>query len=220
MKTITLKSLLIPVCTTAMICLIWFGPIHISYIENIIIAILIMIANYIEYKGKAFEALGLQRDKFTITNIFVVAPLVALGLFACYVFLIVPGITALTGVPIDYSSFAQLEGNLRACLIALGVVWLTAGFGEEIIFRGYFMRQLIKFFGESTVSIVLNIILLACFFGFMHSYQGITGQWVAGIIGGLLALLFYLRKYDLWFVIAVHGFFDTFALVCIYLGLA
>lgn len=220
MNKITLRQTLIPLSTLAIICFIWFGPIRIGIIENILISILIIIANYIEYKGKPFSALGFQREKFTTKNIFALAPLVALGLFILYVFAVVPGITKLTGVPIDYSNFDQLEGNLQACLIALLVVWATAGFGEEIIFRGYFMRQFVKFFGESKVSIVLNIVLFASFFGFMHSYQGITGQLVTGIVGALLALIFYLRKYDLWFIIAVHGFFDTIALICIYFGLA
>ena len=219
MKTITLKQILIPVFTTAIILFIWFGPIHISYIENIIISVLIIIANCIEYKGKAFSALGFQREKFTFKNIFVFAPLVAFILFAFYVFVLLPGITALTGSPIDYSFFDQLKGNIPACLIAFVLLWATAGFGEEIIFRGYFMRQFVKFFGDSKVSIVLNIVLFACFFGFMHSYQGITGQLISGITGALIALIFYLRKYDLWFVIAVHGFFDTYGLICAYLGL-
>lgn len=218
MNKITLRQTLIPLITIAIICFLWFGPIRIGYIENIIISILIIIANYIEYNGKPFSALGFQREKFTFKNIFVLAPLVALGLFVFYVFALVPGITKLTGAPIDYSSFDQLKGNLQACLIALLLVWATAGFGEEIIFRGYFMRQFVKFFGESKVSIVLNIVLLACFFGFMHSYQGITGQLVTGFVGALLALIFYLRKYDLWFIVAVHGFFDTIALVFIYNG--
>ncbi|WP_315897484.1 CPBP family intramembrane glutamic endopeptidase [Dokdonia sp. Hel_I_53] len=128
--------------------------------------------------------------------------------------------TRLTGDPIDYASFKQLEGNLSACVVGLVVVWVSAGFGEEIIFRGYFMRQFVKFFGGTKVSISFNIFLFACFFGFMHSYQGITGQLVTGIVGGLLAVIFYLRKYDLWFIIAVHGFFDTIALICIYFGMA
>lgn len=220
MNNLSLKQIAIPLVTTAIICFLWFGPIRISYIENIIISILIIIANYIEYQGKPFSALGFQRKKFTFKTIFLLAPLVALGLFAFYVFALVPGITKLTGSPIDYSSFDQLRGNLSACLIALLLVWSATAFGEEIIFRGYFMRQFVKFFGESKFSIVLNIVLFACFFGFMHSQQGITGQLVTGIVGALLALIFYLRKYDLWFIIAVHGFFDTIALICIYFGLA
>ncbi len=216
-KTI-LRQILIPLITISIICFLWFGPFRIT-IENIIISIVIIIANYIEYKGKPFSALGFQREKFTFKNIFVLAPLVTLGLFAFYVFVLVPGITKLTGVPIDYSGFDQLKGNLPAFLITLLLVWATAGFGEEIIFRGYFMRQFVKFFGESKVSIVLNIVLITGFFGFMHSSQGITGQLVTWIVGALLALIFYLRKYDLWFIIAVHGFFNTIALTCIYFDL-
>ncbi|SEL99646.1 hypothetical protein SAMN04487910_3849 [Aquimarina amphilecti] len=220
MNKITLRQTLIPLITIAIICFLWFGPINLGFLPNIIASLVIIIANYLEYKGKAFLELGFQREKFTTKNIFVLAPLVALGLFIFYFFALVPVITKLTGVPIDYSSFDELKGNLPASLVTLLIVWATAGFGEEIIFRGYFMRQFVKFFGESKISIVLNIVLVTGFFGFMHSQQGITGQLVTWITGALIALIFYLRKYDLWFVIAVHGFFNTIALSCIYLGLA
>lgn len=220
MYKMNLRQILIPLITFAIICFLWFGPIYLGFFTNIIVSIVIIIANYIEYKGKAFSELGFQREKFTTKNIFILAPLVAVGLFIFYVFVLVPVITKLTGAPVDYSSFDELKGNLPALLFTLLVVWATAGFGEEIIFRGYFMRQFVKFFGESKISIVFNIILVTGFFGFMHSQQGITGQLVTGVIGALLALIYYLRKYDLWFVIAVHGFFDTIALICIYFGLA
>ncbi|WP_299255453.1 CPBP family intramembrane glutamic endopeptidase [uncultured Aquimarina sp.] len=219
MNKITLRQVLIPLITVAIICFLWFGPINFSFLPNIIASVVIIIANYIEYKGKAFSELGFQREKFTFKNILVLAPLVALGLFIFYVFVLVPGITKLTGTPIDYSGFDQLKENLPTFLITLLIVWATAGFGEEIIFRGYFMRQFVKFFGESKVSMVLNIVLITGFFGFMHSSQGITGQLVTWIVGALLALIFYLRKYDLWFMIAVHGFFNTIALTCIYLDM-
>ncbi len=218
MNKLALRQIVIPLITFTIICSFWFGSFRIS-IENIIISILIIIANYIEYKGKPFSALGFQHEKFTFKNIFILAPLVALGLFIFYVFALVPGITKLTGVPIDLSSLKDLRGNLPACLNTLALIWATAGFGEEIIFRGYFMRQFIKFFGASKASILFNIILLSCFFGFMHGHQGITGQLVAGTVGALLALIFYIRKYDLWFNIAVHGFFNTIAMICIYFGL-
>ncbi len=218
MKKITLGQVAIPIITFAIICFLWFGPIN-TVLENIIISVIIIIANYIEYKGKPFTALGFQREKLTVKNILVYAPLVAIGLFIFYAFALVPLITKLTGVPIDYSGFDELEGNLSYFLFFLLLVWATAGFGEEIIFRGYFMRQFVKFFGESKISIVLNIFIVTGFFGFMHSGQGITGQLVTWFVGALIALIFYLRKYDLWFVIAVHGFFDTLALTCFYLGL-
>ncbi|SEB87461.1 hypothetical protein SAMN04489761_2021 [Tenacibaculum sp. MAR_2009_124] len=220
MNKITLRQILIPSITFVIICFLWFGPINLSFFPNMIASIVIIIANYIEYKGKAISELGFQREKFTIKNILILAPLVALGLFVFYFFVLVPVITKLTGVPIDYSSFDELKGNLPKLLLTLLIVWATSGFGEEIIFRGYFMRQFVKFFGEGKISIVLNIVLVTGFFGFMHWQQGITGQLVTWFTGALIALIFYLRKYDLWFVIAVHGFFNTIAFICIYFGLA
>jgi len=107
MNKITLRQTLIPLITIAIICFLWFGPIYLGFFPNIIASIIIIIANYIEYKGKAFTEFGFQREKFTFKNIFILAPLVALGLFVFYVFVVVPVITKLTGIPIDYSSFDQ-----------------------------------------------------------------------------------------------------------------
>ena len=108
-----------------------------------------------------------------------------------------------TGVPTDWSSMSHLIGDLRTTIIWLLIVWATAAFGEEIIFRGYFMRQFAKFFGDNKVSIAINILIFSTFFGYMHMQQGLTGQIVAGSTGAILSLIFYFRKYDLWF--QYHG---------------
>jgi len=219
MKKINLRQILIPLITTAIICFMWFGPVTRTPIENIIISLIIFLANYIEYKGKAFSELGFQSARFKAKNLLLIAPLTAFGLFAFYVFAIVPFYEMLTGLAIDYSSMRQLEGNLKLTIIWLLLVWATAAFGEEIIFRGYFMRQFIKFFGESKLSLLINILLFNSFFGYMHIQQGITGQLVAGTTGAILATIFYFRKYDLWFMVMVHGFFNTLGLLSFYLGI-
>lgn len=220
MNNISLRQTLIPLCTVAVICFMYFGITHRSIFENIIISVIIIIANYFEYKGKIFSALGFQHERFTVKNLLFLAPLAALGLFAFYAFAIVPLVTKLTGVPINYSSVHFLEGNLQASLVAVLVMWATAAFGEEIIFRGYFIRQFVKFFGDGKVSIAINIVLFSCFFGFMHMQQGITGQLVTGFMGVLFGSIFYMRKYDLWFMIVLHGVFSTLGVICFYYGLA
>ncbi|MDG4950745.1 CPBP family intramembrane metalloprotease [Weeksellaceae bacterium KMM 9724] len=220
MNKFSLRQIVIPLITLAIIGFMYFGPIIRTAFENIIIAIIIIIANYIEYKGKPFSALGFKRENFNAKNLLVHAPLVALGLFIFYVIAVVPGIEMLTGVPIDYSSMSQLEGNLEVTIVWLLIVWATAGFGEEIIFRGYLMQQFIKFFGDSKLSLAINILLICSFFGYMHMQQGITGQLVVMIIGALLSIIFYLRKYDLWFLIMIHGFFNTLGILSFYFGLA
>ncbi|SFU18832.1 hypothetical protein SAMN04489724_0044 [Algoriphagus locisalis] len=220
MNKLSLKQVILPIATLAIVIFMYFGPITRTAFENVIISLVIIAANYFEYKGKPFSALGFYRDKFTAKNLFVLAPLVAFGLFVLYVFAIVPGVEMLTGVPIDYSSMRHLEGDLPTTVVWLLIVWATAAFGEEIIFRGYLMRQFVKFFGESKISLVINILIFSSFFGYMHMQQGITGQIVAASTGSLLCIIFYLRKYDLWFNIMVHGFFNTLGMLSFYFGIA
>ncbi|NAY93101.1 CPBP family intramembrane metalloprotease [Muricauda sp. JGD-17] len=220
MTKLSLRQIVIPLVTLAIICFMYFGPITRTAFENIILSVIIIIANYLEYKGKPFSALGFYREKFTAKNLLLLAPLVAFVLFVFYVFVLVPGIEMLTGVPIDYSSMSQVKGNLTTTVVWLSIVWATAAFGEETIFRGYFMRQFIKFFGDGKISLVINVLIFCSFFGYMHMQQGITGQIVAGSTGALLSVIFYLRKYDLWFNVMVHGFFNTLGILSFYFGLA
>ncbi|MFY0651092.1 MAG: CPBP family intramembrane metalloprotease [Cyclobacteriaceae bacterium] len=220
MKNFTPKQIIVPVATLAIICFMYFGPLTRSVFENVIISLLIIAANYLEYKGKPFSALGFQGEKFTTKNLLVLAPLAAFVLFVFYVLAIVPGIEMLTGVPIDYSSMAQLKGDLPTTIMWLLIVWATAAFGEEIIFRGYFMRQFVKFFGDSKISLAINILIFCSFFGYMHMQQGITGQIVAASTGALFSMIFYASKYDLWFMITLHGFFNTLGILSFYFGLA
>ena len=82
------------------------------------------------------------------------------------------------------------------------------------------MRQFAKFFGDSKISLVINILIFSSFFGYMHMHQGITGQVVAASMGALFSIIFYIRKYDLWFMILIHGFFNTLGILSFYFGLA
>lgn len=220
MKKFTLSQILFPAATLAVILFMYFGPLTRTIFENIILSLVIIVANYLEYKGKPFAAIGMYRKNFNAKSLLILAPLTAFGLFVFYVAALVPAIEMLTGIPIDISQLNHLKGDLPTTLIWLGVVWATAAFGEEIIFRGYLMRQFIKFFGASKISIAINILLICGFFGFMHMQQGITGQVVAASTGALLSIIFYKRNYDLWFIIMVHGCFNTLGILSFYFGLA
>jgi len=57
---------------------------------------------------------------------------------------------------------------------AESVLWLalslSAGFCEEIVFRGYFQRQFAAWTGSQTAAVILQSIL----FGVLHGYQGVA----------------------------------------------
>lgn len=214
------KQIVLPLITLAIIIFMYFGPVTRTIFENVIISVIIILSYYLECKRKAFSALGFYREKFNAKNLLLIAPLTAFGLFVFYVAILVPIIEMITGNPIDLSQLNNLEGDLPTTLTWLVIIWITAAFGEEIIFRGFLMRQFVKFFGENKISLVMNILICCSFFGFMHWQQGITGQLVAGFTGATLAVIFYLRKYDLWFNIMVHGFFNTLGIFSFYFGLA
>lgn len=204
---------------TAVIAIILCCVLYLTgYFQIIFAALILLIASAIEYRKELFSALGFHRKKINLKSLFIYAPLLAIAIFLFYGYVMIPSVTYLTGEPMDFSVFEQYKGNLSASLNLLFFIWISAAFGEEIVFRGYLMRQFTKFFGSGKISLVINIILFGFLFGLIHAYQGISGQILSGIIGMLLALIFHIRKNDLWFNIVLHGCFDTVAVVYIYYG--
>jgi len=202
------KSKVTPVIVVA-IC---YSMYLLGYFQILFAVPIVLLASGIEYGRGIFKSLGFQRSRFKALDLLIVAPLAATGMVFLYVQVLVPGVTYITGQPMDYSLFEQLEGNLSAIIALLLFAAVSAGFGEEILFRGYLMRQFTKFFGNSPVGIVLNILIFGIIFGWIHMYQGIRCQIVTGICGMITATIFHFRKDDLWFAIAFHGFFDLIAL--------
>ncbi|MFP2996704.1 CPBP family intramembrane glutamic endopeptidase [Spongiivirga sp. MCCC 1A20706] len=210
-----LTSKLTPVIAI-ILCIILYAS---GYFQMIIAGLIFILASALEYKKDCFQSLGFQRKNFNVKSLLVVAPILGVVFFLFYYYVMVPGVTYLTGQPIDYSIFETYKGNLPATLGLLALIWVSAAFGEEIVFRGYLMKQFTKFFGSSKISLIINILLFGFLFGWVHAYQGITGQIITGIIGMVLAIIFHIRNNDLWFNIAVHGFIDTVAVVFIYYGI-
>ncbi|NQZ45446.1 MAG: CPBP family intramembrane metalloprotease [Flavobacteriaceae bacterium] len=215
MKSSTLKFYLIPITVLILGTIMYF----LGYFQMIFAALIVLIASALEYGKGLFASMGFQRSKRKAFDLLVVAPLLAAVIFFVYLYLLIPGVTYLTGAPMDFSAFEVYKGDLPAILTLTLFAWVSAAFGEEIVFRGYLMRQFVKFFGDGKLALVLNILIFGVLFGYLHAYQGISGQIITGIIGMLLATIFYLRKYDLWFCIALHGFIDTIAMVFIYYGI-
>ena len=204
---------------TLLIAFLYLGNLGLGTATTFLVTILVLFIVYIEYKKKVFSSLGFSRRHFNYKNILIKAPLTAILIVMMYRWLLTPIIINITKVEIDLSAFDFLRGNLSNLLITLPLVWLSAAFGEEIIFRDYLMTRFSKIFGKSTLSIFLNIIIFSLFFGYIHDYQGISGQLLSGITGAILAIIFHLNKNNLWLNIAVHEMIDTIALVSIYFGL-
>ena len=213
------KSKLLPVFSILFLFIFWKLPLDIDYFEIILATLFVLLVSYIEFKSKFLKSLGFQKKDFTLNTLLIKAPLYAFGLFVLYYFVLVPGTTYLTKQLIDFSTFDTIKNNPTLLIVSLVFIWVSAAFGEEIVWRRYFMKQFVKLFGEGKLSISLNIILFGILFGMLHSYQGITGQIVTGILGATLSFIFYKHKYNLWLNIAIHGFFDSIAILLFYFEL-
>ena len=142
------------------------------------------------------------------------ALILALGQF------VYPVLKGLIGVPAqDISSYAGVEGNNALLAIFLTVSWTTAGFGEELIFRGFLMSGLARCLGESRAAWAAGLILSSIFFGLIHVKTGIGGVVSTAMTGAVLAGLYLLSRRSIWAPYIAHGLADTIAFLAIYTGL-
>ena len=214
------KTKVLPIITIILIFIFWNSSFSNAYLIIILPMLTVLLASYLEFKSEFLKQLGFSSINFNKKNILIYAPILALALFLFYLYVLTPVVTYITNEPIDYSDFNTIKGNPTALILLLVFVWVSAAFGEEIVWRGYFMKQFVKFFGDGKTSLILNILLCGLLFGLLHSYQGLTGQIVTAILGIILSFIFYKKKYDLWLNIAIHGFFDTIAILTLYFNLS
>ena len=117
------------------------------------------------------------------------------------------------------SRFNYLEGNLPNLIIQLVIIWITAAFLEEFIFRGYLLNRLVDLQGSQTrLAWVLAVIGQAIIFGLAHAYQGPVGVLKTGAIGLVFGLAYLAVKRNLWPLIIAHGLIDSIDMVTHYFG--
>ena len=98
-----------------------------------------------------------------------------------------------------------------------GILSLTAGICEEIVYRGFLIWYALQLLPEGGLGTTLAVVLPALFFGIGHLYQGPKGMsqvFISGIIlGGV-----YVLTGSLWIPIIAHAAMDfTGGLLSLYL---
>ena len=118
----------------------------------------------------------------------------------------------------DLETFRALHGNLKLTLIYIGLVWILAAFGEEMVYRGYLMNRVADFFNRTQRAWIISLIVVHVGFGLAHAYQGITGVLDEGLAGLLLGILYLRTGRNLAVPIIAHGIQDTIDFILIFLG--
>jgi membrane protease YdiL (CAAX protease family) len=129
-----------------------------------------------------------------------------------------PLLVALTGKYPDLSAFHDLIGNVPLLLLTVGASWILAGFGEELVWRGYILNRVADLLGRSRLGWAISIGIVSVVFGLAHSYQDWTGIIENSIDGALLALLYIACSRNLIAPIVAHGVTDTVDSLIIFSG--
>jgi membrane protease YdiL (CAAX protease family) len=137
---------------------------------------------------------------------------------ALELFVTQPLLVRLTGKYPDLYDFRDVVGNLKLLLLLIAASWVIAGFGEELVWRGYLMNHVADLFGRSAVGWTLTLILVSAIFGLGHSYQDVTGVVENFIDGALLGIVYLASGRNLLAPIVAHGMTDSVDFLPIYSG--
>lgn len=126
-----------------------------------------------------------------------------------------PLVTAVGDEP-DISHLMVLQDNLPLLILALILVWVTAAFLQELVFRAFLINSLDVLLGRNDWSPWWAVIISSFIFGLMHAWQGIGGIISTALIGFIFGAIFLFNGRRILPLILAHGILDSISLYGIY----
>jgi membrane protease YdiL (CAAX protease family) len=126
-------------------------------------------------------------------------------------------LTRLLGKPPDLSNFNAVRGNFKFALLMVGLIWIVAAFGEELVYRGYLMNRVANLGHDTRVAWIVSLFLISAVFGLSHYQQGLTGVIEEGSDGLILGLIYLGCRRNLAVPIVAHGVCDTIDIALLFL---
>lgn len=120
-----------------------------------------------------------------------------------------PAIVGITGKQPDLTDAVALAANWKLFLLALALTWTLGAFGEELVWRGWFLSRLIDLAGSNWLAQLGSLAGMAVLFGVAHADQGITGIVENTFAGAILGGAFMASGRNLLVPIVAHGITDT-----------
>ncbi|MGI9531431.1 CPBP family intramembrane glutamic endopeptidase [Lutimonas sp.] len=143
--------------------------------------------------------------------------LLALALFTLFYVIIDPILQLWLG-DFDLSSINDIRGNFGGYVALMIIMWVFAAFGEEFLFRGYYMKGLAELLGNSNKAWILAALMTSLYFGISHAYQGLIGAVSAFLWSFAISLIFTKNKNNLLLLVLIHGIYDSIGITLIYLN--
>lgn len=125
----------------------------------------------------------------------------------------------LLGGPAVNPAYHFIAGNPQVLPGMILTMILVAGFGEEILYRGYMFERLARVLGDSRGATIAIVLLTSAVFASVHiPEQGVAGAEQALVTGLTFGTMYALTR-TLWLPIVTHAAFDLTAVAMIYFNL-
>lgn len=193
-----------------------FGPIGIAVLFIILLtgpawfrAILVLV--WARLSRTPYSEIGYVRPRSWLITL-----LLGVGFGVGYKFLMKALVMPLLGAPELNYAYHYLVGNTAALPGMLFTFIVSAGFGEETVFRGYLFERLKTILGRGRGAKITIIFITSAIFAFAHLVdQGVPGVEQALFTGTFFGTMFLLAGH-IWLPMVAHAAFDLTALGMIY----
>ena len=197
--------------------------ISLSFLDKIIPPFgipLALIAIFLLFRWRklSINFLGLFKPKNWVKTI-LIGLVAAIGIQVFSIFILTPILELLGVESADPAIYESIVGNKSMLIMYLCVSWTTAGLGEELIYRSFFLGQTVAFFATSKYKWIISLIISSVIFGFFHFNNGIDAIISTGVTGFILGLIYLYTDRNIWAVYFAHSITNTIAFLIIYSGL-
>ncbi len=181
-----------------------------------LIASTLVITILLRLRGEGWNSLGLRGPK-SFGDVLKGAGMVVL----VFVGAAIANAIAMTVLPALLGAAAEREfmdvSTFPKYLIMMGIVWTTASFCEEMVFRGFLMHRAVEVLGARRFAWLFAALFQTVLFGLVHAYQGIGGIVTTGLVGLTFGLMYLIARRNLWPTIIGHGLVNTFGITVLHL---
>lgn len=121
--------------------------------------------------------------------------------------------------PESHDRFAFFLGRPIVFISYLvGVVWIGAAMGEELLMRGFLLNRFSDLFGKNKFGWSIALVLHAIIFGSLHAYQGLPGIIGTAVVALIFGGIYLVANRRLFPVIIGHGLLNTISLTAYYIS--
>lgn len=175
---------------------------------------LVLAMAWVRARGVSWGSLGLAARHFSGKTL-LLAFLATLGLLLLQI--VVGLLMDAANMRVETGSLDALEDDVSVLIGFLVVVWTTAAFGEELLFRGFLLNALGDLMSprraDGSRDESWPLIISSVLFGCCHPFYGLAGVILTGLVGLVIGWAYLVFGRNLWLAILTHGLFDTVAVL-------